>query len=189
MEFSEVVRSRRSIRKFRSDPIPKEKLEKLLENAQWAVSAMNSQDWYFVVLQGEKKDGLLKIFTEAFEGMRPMLEQAFAGKAKFVEGVKQFFATCGGAPVIVLAYAGTRPTGESDAASTASAVQVLLLSAYEAGLGGVWTDGILAREKEINAYVGVEGKKLVCAVPIGVPGEAPRTPPRREGRVKWVGFD
>lgn len=145
----------RSVRRFKSDPIPKEKLARLLENAQWAVSAMNRQDWYFVVLQGQQqKEGLLRIFSEAFEGMKPMLEQAFAGKPDFIEGVRKFFSTYGGAPVIVLAYAGTRPTGESDPMSTAAAVQILLMSAYEAGLGAVWTDGILFKEKEINEYVG-----------------------------------
>ena len=189
MEFSEVVRGRRSIRRFKPDPIPKEKLEKLLESAQWAVSAMNRQDWYFVVLQGQQKEGLLRIFAEAFEGMKPMLEQSFAGKTDFIEGVRKFFSTYGGAPVIVLAYAGTRPTGESDPMSTAAAVQILLMSAYEAGLGAVWTDGILFKEHEINEYVGLEGKTFVCAGPIGIPDEAPRTPPRRSDRIKWMGFD
>ncbi|HPJ95975.1 MAG TPA: nitroreductase family protein [Syntrophales bacterium] len=89
----------------------------------------------------------------------------------------------------MLAYAGTRPTGERDPLSTAAAVQILLMSAYEVGLGAVWTDGILFKEQEINEYVGLEGKKLVCAVPVGVPDETPRTPPRRTDRIKWMGFD
>ena len=53
----------------------------------------------------------------------------------------------------------------------------------------VWTDGILFKEKEINEYVGLTGKRLVCAVPVGVPDEMPKTNPRRRGRIKWMGFD
>jgi nitroreductase len=150
---------------------------------------MNRQDWIFVVLQGQPKDRLLNILEEAFEGMKPKLEKAFSDNPDYVEKVRKSLATFGGAPVIILAYAGTRPTGECDPMGTAAAVQILLLSAYEAGLGAVWTDGILYKEKEINKFVGFEGKKLVCAVPIGIPDEIPRTPPRRSDRIKWMGFD
>jgi nitroreductase len=55
-------------------------------------------------------------------------------------------------------------------------------------LGTVWTDGILVKEAEINALMGVEGRKLVAVLPVGYPDEIPRVPPRREGRVQWVGF-
>ncbi|HPJ95974.1 MAG TPA: nitroreductase family protein [Syntrophales bacterium] len=112
MEFSEVVKGRRSVRRFKSDPIPKEKLARLLENAQWAVSAMNRQDWYFVVLQGPQKEGLLRIFAEAFEGMKPMLEQAFAGKPDFIEGVRKFFPPTAGRRSLFLRMRERAPQGK-----------------------------------------------------------------------------
>ena len=102
--------------------------------------------------------------------------------------MKLFYQTFGGAPVLLLAYAGKGPSGQWDTSSTALGVQNFLLAAYAEGLGAVWTDGVLVKEAEINASLGIEGKKLVSVVPIGYPDEAPRVPPRREGRVQWIGF-
>ena len=98
MEFSDVVKGRRSVRRFKSDRIPKEKLEKLLENAQWAVSAMNRQDWYFVVLQGEPRDGILEILARAFDGMKAKLKKAFADNPDYIEEMRKSFSTFGGSP-------------------------------------------------------------------------------------------
>ena len=87
-----------------------------------------------------------------------------------------------------MAYAGKGPSGQWDTNSTAVAVQNLLLAAHAEGLGAVWTDGILIKEAEINAALGIEGRKLVAAVPVGYPDEIPRVPPRRGERVQWLGF-
>jgi nitroreductase len=188
MELAEAIKGRRSIRKFKAQPVPREKLEKILEMAMWAPSGMNRQDWYFVVVQGPRREELLKIFGSAFEIFRPRLEKVFADKPKIVEGMKLFFQTYGGAPVFILAYAGKGSADQWDTNSTAVALQDLMLAAYAEGLGTVWTDGILVKEAEINALMGIEGRKLVAVLPVGYPDEVPRVPPRREGRVQWVGF-
>jgi len=49
--FLELVKNRRSFRRFKSDPVPKEILEKVLEAARLPPSAGNSQPWEFVVVQ------------------------------------------------------------------------------------------------------------------------------------------
>jgi len=188
MELTEAIKGRRSVRKFKSQEVPREKLEKILELAMWAPSGMNRQEWYFVVVRGDKREGLLKIFDSAFETFRPNLEKVFSGKSKILEGMKTFFQTYGGAPVFILGYAGKSASGQWDTHSTAVALQNLFLAAYAEGLGTVWSDGILVKEAEINALMGVAEKKLVAVVPVGYPDEIPRVPPRREGRVQWVGF-
>ncbi len=189
MELTEAIRGRRSVRKFKSDPIPKETIEGILELALWAPSGMNRQEWYFVVAQGEKVEEMKKIFGDAFQDMKPRLEKVFADKPKIVETTKEFFETYGGAPVFVFAYCGKSADGKTwDTNSTAVAVQNLQLAAYDAGLGATWTDGILGKEKEINEALGIEDKKLLCVLPIGYPDEVPRVPRRREGKIEWIGF-
>ena len=50
MELMEAIKTRRSIRKFTDEPVPREKLEKIIEAAMWAPSGQNLQPWYFVAL-------------------------------------------------------------------------------------------------------------------------------------------
>jgi nitroreductase len=50
-DFLELVKSRRSIRVFKPDPVPRETIEKILEAARWAMSGANGQPWEFVVVQ------------------------------------------------------------------------------------------------------------------------------------------
>ena len=62
----ELVKKRRSIRHFKSDPIPDEYVEKILEVARWAPSALNAQPCEFVVVkEQETKDKIVELFKEA----------------------------------------------------------------------------------------------------------------------------
>ena len=51
MDVSEAIKKRRSIRKFKPDPIPEEKIRLLLESARLAPSGTNTQPWRFVVIK------------------------------------------------------------------------------------------------------------------------------------------
>ena len=57
----ELVKKRRSIRRFKPDPIPDENIEKIIEVARWAPSGFNMQPWEFVVV---KKAELRSKITE-----------------------------------------------------------------------------------------------------------------------------
>ena len=50
MELMEAIKGRRSVRKFKPDPIPKEDLEEIIQAGLCAPSAQNLQPWYFVAL-------------------------------------------------------------------------------------------------------------------------------------------
>jgi nitroreductase len=60
MDIIDAINNRRSIRGYKPDPVPREVLEKILEAACKAPSAMNTQPWEFFVLGGE----VLKIIRE-----------------------------------------------------------------------------------------------------------------------------
>ena len=53
MEVIEAIRSRRSIRGFKPDPVPRKVLEELLDTCRWAPSAQNIQTWEMAILGGK----------------------------------------------------------------------------------------------------------------------------------------
>jgi len=65
MEIIDAIRSRRSIRSFKPDPVPRETLEELLDICRWAPSGGNVQPWHFAVLGGEVLDKVKARLEEA----------------------------------------------------------------------------------------------------------------------------
>jgi nitroreductase len=53
-DLLELVKNRRTIRRFKPDPIPDEHIEKILEVARWAPSGFNMQPWEFIVIKDPK---------------------------------------------------------------------------------------------------------------------------------------
>jgi nitroreductase len=63
--FLKLVKTRRSIHRFKPDPIPEEFIDKVIEAARWAPSGFNLQPWEFVVVQDQKlKDGIVRFINE-----------------------------------------------------------------------------------------------------------------------------
>ncbi len=60
MDLIEAIRSRRSIRSFKPDPVPRQVLEQLIEISQWSPSGSNSQPWDFAILGGKMLDEIKK---------------------------------------------------------------------------------------------------------------------------------
>ena len=91
MELMEAIKGRRSVRKFKPDPIPKEDLEEIIQAGLCAPSAQNLQPWYFVALT--KKEDLSYLFSElgttAFSH-RKELEARFKNNPEVVEETMEF---------------------------------------------------------------------------------------------------
>ena len=58
MDAIDCIKTRMSIRKFKTDPVPQDVLMQVIETAQWSPSYKNSQPWEVVVLSGAKKKAL-----------------------------------------------------------------------------------------------------------------------------------
>lgn len=203
MNFSEVVRERRSIRKFENREIPEDVLKGVLEDALWAPSGMNRQNWEVVAVRGEKKEKLLEVIAGAGEHLKPRLEKNFP--EKMVNLTLQFFRNLGGAPVILLVYVPRiyvefRPEMSNleryhtehdrlgNFLSVAALIQNILLMAKARGLGTCWMTGPKYVEDQINEFLGVRDKELVSVIPIGYPDQKPPAPPRKDDKIRWVGF-
>ena len=67
MELIEAIKGRRSIRKFKPDPVPREIIEDILEAGNWAPSAKNGHQWRFTVLTGMAKENYNQMFRETLD--------------------------------------------------------------------------------------------------------------------------
>ncbi|BAT71893.1 NAD(P)H-flavin oxidoreductase [Thermosulfidibacter takaii ABI70S6] len=191
MELREAILGRRSVRKYKSNPVPKEVIEDIMNHAIWAPSGMNRQNWYFIVATGPWRDKVVEICKRAYqEYIGKKVEKVFQHKPKVIEETKSFFATLGGAPVVILAFAEPGPESEkTDIQSVAAAIQNLLLLAYEKGLGTCWMTGPISHGEEFKKLFGIEDKNFVALITLGYPDEKPKAPPRRPNKVKYVGFE
>ncbi len=71
MDAIECIRTRMSIRKFRSEPVPREILSEIIKTAQCSPSYKNSQPWEVAIVSGEKKEELSKALIELIEKDTP----------------------------------------------------------------------------------------------------------------------
>lgn len=83
MEVIEAIRNRRSIRVFKSDPVPRKVLEEILDTCRWAPSWANSQCWEFAILGGKVLDELKNRIEEKASMKAP--ETPDVPKPKFSE--------------------------------------------------------------------------------------------------------
>lgn len=188
MELQEAILSRRSVRKYQDRPVERALLEQLLEAACWAPSADNRQPWYFVALTNEADIALLRATMEhVAEETVSHLEEMFPRHPSIVRETTLFLRSLGNAPVYVLAFLqNDKGHRESMLESVAAAIQNLLLTAQEMGLGTCWVNaatgaGYGPALQELFA----PGKgELVSLVTLGYPEIVPKAPKRKLGR--WV---
>ena len=70
-DFLALVKTRRSFRNFKTDPVPDEYVDKIIEAARFAPSAANSQPWEFIVVKdSETKDKIVEFVNENKAVMR-----------------------------------------------------------------------------------------------------------------------
>lgn len=190
MNVYEAIKTRRSHRLYRSEPVPREVLERVIEAALWAPSGTNLQPWELTVMTGTVRDQFVSLCAKSFDHLRPRLKELFPEKQ--LKFTAQFFQNLGGAPVViaVTVWRESDPVHQvSIIESGAALMQNLLLAAQAEGLGTCWMTGVLYVEKELLAFLGKEDRQLLAITPVGYPAKIPPVPPRKAREVRWLGFD
>ena len=187
MDAWEALLTRRSIRKYKPDPVPEDLLRELLEAACAAPSAINQQHWHFVALRSpEALADLREIMGRTAERFRPVLEQRFSRNPGTIAETETFLTTLGGAPVCVLAFFLRPDYPDRDGAmqSVSAALENLLLAARAKDLGSCWLSAPqrMGFGGELRDRFAPGKGEFVAAVTLGWPDQSPSMPPRREGR-------
>lgn len=165
--FLDLVKRRRSIRNYASDPVPREMIEACIEAARHAPSASNTQSWRFYIAEGDLKDRLVK---SALGGI--IVPNAFAI----------------GAPVIVVLAMELSIVTHRLGAGLKSidyhlidagiAGEHFVLQATELGLGTCWIGWF--KKKAVRALLGIPSSwDIPALITLGFPAENPRPKERR----------
>ena len=169
----EAMKTRRSCRKFKADPVPRERIEQIAEAGLWAASGMGKQ--------------AVKIVVVTDKALRDRLAEQNRRIGGWPEGVDPFY----GAPV-VLAVVGDKEA--FTAVYDGSLVMGnLMLAAHSLGVDSIW----IHRAKE--EFESEEGKALLKS--LGIEGDwegighcalgyaaepLPAGAPRKSGRIVWA---
>lgn len=191
MELIEAIKKRRSIRKFKSDEIPKEDIYEIIRVATLAPSAHNKQMWRFIAISNkevlkEMKRGIVKEIEEISSW--PEVKEAET-KIKGMRAYSTFFVK---APLVfavlvkpyhsmvdeLLKLEGLKKGqvellhSHVEIQSVAAAVENLLLAATEKGYGTCWMCGPLIAAPALEKILQVEKPwKLMALVTMGIPNQ------------------
>ena len=168
-DFMEIVKGRRSIRKYQEKDVPEELLNQILESVKWSPSWANTQCWEIIAV----KDAALK----------ENLKDTLAPKNPATKAICD-------APV-VLAVCGkqnssgfykdqvTTKFGDWFMFDLGIATQSICLTAHQLGLGTVVV-GLFDQDKAKAALNVPDGYELVVLIPLGYPAKDSPAPKRRE---------
>ncbi|WP_455364840.1 nitroreductase family protein [[Eubacterium] cellulosolvens] len=189
----DAIRERRSIRRFKPDPISEDQINQLLEAAQLAPSGSNIQPWRFILVKDQKTKAELRKASH---------------NQRFVEEAPLVIVCCGDLlswkktreyTHDMIQRMGDRPSTEFEKAlwkrvdraveaemheripstllNVTIAIEHIILEAVELGLGSCWVR--LIDEKEVKRILGLPDHLcVVTLLPIGIPDEKPERRPR-----------
>ena len=156
--FIQLIKTRRSIRSFKLDPIPEKDLRLLLEASQWAPSAGNLQPWRFIVVRDkEVKERLVK--------------DAYGQRCISQAPVVVLFC---GVPEESARYYGERGRKLYVIQDVAAAVQNFCLAAHALGYGTCWV-GAFDEEAVRRTLNLPRNWRPMAIVPLGKPATQPRS--------------
>jgi nitroreductase len=154
-----LLKGRRSIRRYRPDPVPDEMIEQLLEAGRWAPSASNRQPWQFIVVRDE-------------EILKQVAQHAayYFIRWAHVEEAPLLIVLCGDARNRIY-----RQFLHEDVGLAGSQI---MLQAHALGLGTCWIGG-LDRKAIADVLKVPESQDIVGLLTVGFPAEDPEPTPRK----------
>jgi nitroreductase len=199
MELIEAIKSRKSTRAYRSDPVPRKILEQALEVARWAPSADNSQPWEVAIVSGKPLAELKQILSEKMSVMEefkpdipfpfPNYPPLYTNRGK--ENGRRLFECMGiprgdmekrlqwvqrmicffDAPAAMILYV-ERALGDYAILDAGMFLQNFILTCTKHGLGTCVEMGVVFYPQVLRNMLNIpESKLIICGLAIGYPDE------------------
>ncbi|WP_018501369.1 nitroreductase family protein [Parafrankia discariae] len=192
IELREAMRTARSLRRFRPDPVSDEVIARCLEAATWAPSGSNAQSWRFVVLRSPEVRAVLgPAFREGWDWVRTIYGQADerpapdddSREARLTRTMLHLVDNFESVPVYVLfCYRLTGFVPEFiEGGSIYPAMQNFLLAARAEGLGTVPSTWFTFAEDKLRSVIGIPDEWRIASLvsvgwPVGKHGPVRRRP-------------
>ncbi|MEM2465467.1 MAG: nitroreductase family protein, partial [Candidatus Bathyarchaeia archaeon] len=181
MTFLDLVLRRRSIRKYKTDPIPEDTIRYVLETARHAPSWANQQCWKYIVVTDEdlKKEIASMAPPPSSRVPPPSWDRNLLPP---LEPRPRDWAAR--APVIIVGCADPTKSGRKEGkdyylVDMGISMEHLILAAAEQGLGTCWIGGGF-NEENVKKALGIPDEiRVVALTPLGYPDEQPSPRPRR----------
>jgi len=146
----ELIKSRRSIRKFRSKPVPDSSVYEILEAGIWAPSGLNNQPWRFIILKDREFLGQIAPLTK-YSGIITASDFCIAVFYNIEAGYDR----------------------DKDLMAIGSCIQNMMLYAHSAGIGSVWLGEILKNKKKVNELLEIDDtNEFMALLAFGYPDES-----------------
>jgi len=195
-----VIKERRSVRKFTEDPIEKDILEEIILAGRYAPSARNIQPWRFIVITNPSF--IQELSVQIKNEMKKVLKTRFLKKFSYPElkdeeMLKFLYAVAISpkdiiffdAPVLVFIVC---ENGMFIDESCACCAENMMLAAHTLGIGSCWIGfaSMLGLNKEMLEKIGVPPNHHISAALIfGHPADTNNRPPMRKVHadvIKWI---
>ena len=168
MSVTDIINSRRTIRKFKNTPIETELLTKYINNARLAPSAANMQPLKYVVVESPRM----------CEQIFPLLKWAGYLNGTYTPNENErptaYIVVCGDTDIRQSGYDW----------DVGAAVENIILSALEDGIGACWIASV-DREKTAKLLNLPENLAISSVIALGYPAETPKDVEMADGDVKY----
>lgn len=207
--IEDIIRSRRSVRRYKPERPGRDQIEKLIEVASCAPSASNKQPWRFFVVDDRAVIGrMADVVQQAVDRIAAHVEPSFADAFR---AYGDYFVRFREAPVLIvpafkelvvlsnLVDAGIAVDDRvrigvmefnSGLISTSLAIQNLMLYAHSIGLSSSCMTGPLLAADDIKRMLDIPATWHIAAfIPLGYAAEAPKPVSRKavDTVIRWVG--
>jgi len=189
VDVYEAMSTLRAVRRLRTDPIPVDVLQRILQAAAWAPSGGNVQPWRVVVVRNaDKRAALGDLYRPEWErysaavrrNVQRLTGAELARQQRMLAAADRLGAHLGDAPVILVFCFNPERMAITDAGldrpsvvgggSVYPAVQNAMLACRAEGVGCTLTTLLCYRESEVKTLLGIPDDWYTCAfVPIGYP--------------------
>ena len=194
MDVFEAIHRRRAVRRYSPDPVNRKDILTILDAANWAPSAMNHQQWGFLVVTGNKIREMGASYQAIIEEYTRNCDASPLRGSLSREEFILLAGSYGGAPAVIVVLTDTADSPDlrkANLESASAAMENLLLAATALGLGTCWMTGPLRDEQALRGILAIpEVKEIVAVTPLGypqgTPNDQPRLDPALEQKVWWV---